>query len=157
MSAFSSLDSGASIYFAIKVAIWLIIPGSKNRASPKGTFLFAGMPEAIQLCITWWSLNDQGSWREGGGMLRKDLSPKPVYETLKKLIHEEWRTSLQGKTDNLGRFQFSGFYGLFSLTLQMENISKEAEFHLVKGKQNEFTYNLEYVRISPPTNLKFIR
>lgn len=95
------------------------------------------------VAITWWDLSDQGSWLNGGGMLRKDLSPKPVYETLKKLIHEEWRTSLQGKTDKSGRFQFSGFYGLYRVTLQIGNISKEAEFHLVKTKQNDFTYKLK--------------
>jgi len=27
--------------------------------------------------ITWWDFCDQGSWREGGGMLRKDLSHEP--------------------------------------------------------------------------------
>jgi hypothetical protein len=108
------------------------------------------------MAITWWDLSDQGSWLEGGGMLRNDLTPKPVYETLKELIHEEWHTSLQGKTDSSGRFQFSGFYGLYSLTLQVQNISKEVEFHLVNGKQNEFTYNLEYQGISPPTNLRTI-
>jgi hypothetical protein len=77
-------------------------------------------------------------------MLRKDLTPKPVYETLKKLIHKEWRTSLRGTTDISGHFQFSGFYGVYSVTLQMKNFSKGVEFHLVKGKQNEFTYKLEY-------------
>lgn len=29
--------------------------------------------------ITWWDLCDVGSWREGGGLLRKDLTPKPAY------------------------------------------------------------------------------
>ena len=107
--------------------------------------------------ITWWDLSDQGSWLEAGGMLRKDLTSKPVYESLKKLIHEEWRTSLSGTTDNLGRFQLSGFFGLYSVRLQINNISKEAVLQLGKGEKNEFTYNLDYARISPPTNVKLIR
>ena len=42
--------------------------------------------------ITWWDLCDQGSWLPGGGMLRADMSPKPVYEQLQRLIHDEWKT-----------------------------------------------------------------
>jgi len=34
---------------------------------------------------------------------------KPVYEQLKRLIHQEWETTLQGTTDRDGRFTFRGF------------------------------------------------
>ena len=44
--------------------------------------------------ITWWDLCDEGSWLEGGGLLRKDLSPKPSFFALKKLICEQWITQL---------------------------------------------------------------
>jgi GH35 family endo-1,4-beta-xylanase len=108
------------------------------------------------VAITWWDLSDQGSWLEGGGMLRGDLSPKPVYESLKKLIHEEWQTSLQGKTDHLGRFQFSGFYGLYKVNFQKNGASLEAEFHLNKNKQNYRTYEFQNKIISTPTNLRMI-
>ena len=53
--------------------------------------------------ITWWDLSDQHSWLKGGGMLRADMTPKPVYEQLKRLIHEEWTTRLAGTTDSTGR------------------------------------------------------
>jgi hypothetical protein len=89
-------------------------------------------------------------------MLRADLSPKPVHESLKKLIHEEWHTALQGKTDRSGDFQLSGYYGVYSVTLQITDISKEARFHLAKSNHNKLTYNLDQ-RIPPSTNLKFMR
>ncbi len=106
--------------------------------------------------ITWWDLCDQGSWRKNGGMLRSDLSPKPVYQTLKRIIHEEWHTRLQGKTDASGGFPFSGFYGLYRVTLELHGFSKEAEFHIVKGGQNDFTLKLEFKRISPPANVRIL-
>jgi hypothetical protein len=106
------------------------------------------------VAITWWDLSDQNSWLEGGGMLREDLSPKPVYDTLKKLIHEEWHTHLQGKTDDSGRFQFSGFYGLYRVTAQSDGFSKEVDFLLVKGKQNDFTLKFVYKIFSPPRNFR---
>ena len=30
--------------------------------------------------ITWWDLSDRYSWLKGGGMLRADMTPKPVYD-----------------------------------------------------------------------------
>jgi GH35 family endo-1,4-beta-xylanase len=65
--------------------------------------------------ITWWDLCDQGSWLPGGGMLRKDLSPKPVYGSLKKLIHQDWHTQAQGQSDEEGKFSFRGFAGEYSI------------------------------------------
>jgi hypothetical protein len=35
-------------------------------------------------------------------MLRADRSPKPVYEQLKRLIHEEWQTRVSDATDAFG-------------------------------------------------------
>jgi len=104
----------------------------------------------------WWDLCDQGSSRKNVGLLRSDLSPKPVYQTLKRIIHEEWHTRLQGKTDSSDRFPFSGFYGLYRATLELHGFSKEAEFHIVKGGQNDFTLKLEFKRISPPANVRIL-
>ena len=61
--------------------------------------------------ITWWDFCDDGAWLRGGGMLRADLSPKPVYERLRHLIQGQWKTQTSGKTDAAGRFAFRGFAG----------------------------------------------
>lgn len=108
------------------------------------------------MAITWWDLSDQGSWLQSGGMLRADLSPKPVYETLKKLIRKEWHTSLQGQTDSLGHFQFSGLYGVYRVTLRKNNLSKTALLHLTHGTENVITYELDQATIAPPAHLKTI-
>ena len=84
------------------------------------------------VAITWWDFSDQGSWREHGGMLRADMTPKPVYETMKRLIHEEWRTSLQGETGEDGRFTFSGFHGQYHIGTP----TRQASFHLTKNAPN---------------------
>jgi GH35 family endo-1,4-beta-xylanase len=65
--------------------------------------------------ITWWDLCDRRSWLKGGGMLRVDLTPKPVYNALKKLIHEEWHTQIEGKTDINGKIKFSAFAGDYEI------------------------------------------
>jgi endo-1,4-beta-xylanase len=68
--------------------------------------------------ITWWDLCDNGSWLKGGGMLRADLTPKPVYEALQRLIHTEWQTRVAGKTDADGKFTFRGFRGQYAVNVE---------------------------------------
>jgi GH35 family endo-1,4-beta-xylanase len=69
------------------------------------------------VAITWWDLSDAGSWLKGGGLLREDLTPKPVYTALHRLIHEEWKTRAVGVTDGRGRFPFRGSFGDFEATI----------------------------------------
>ncbi len=90
------------------------------------------------VAITWWDLCDNGSWLENGGMLRKDLSPKPVYDALMKLIHEEWTTRLSAKTDRSGRIGFAGFHGRYRVTAETNGVHAEGEYHLAKDRDNEF-------------------
>ena len=87
--------------------------------------------------ITWWDLSDQGSWLPGGGMLRADMSPKPVYEQLKRLIHEEWKTRLAATTDAGGRLAFRGFCGTYRLTLDLPGQKLERRFSLTKGMDKD--------------------
>ena len=72
------------------------------------------------VAISWWDLCDRGSWLEGGGLLREDLSPKPAYERLKALIWGEWQTSDEGKTDENGLFVFDGFYGKYDISISID-------------------------------------
>lgn len=87
--------------------------------------------------ITWWDLSDQGSWLPGGGMLRADMSPKPVYEQLKRLIHEEWKTALHTATDHDGRFSFRGFRGAYRLVIEAPQGKIEKTLHLVMSSPAE--------------------
>jgi len=92
--------------------------------------------------ITWWDLCDQGSWLPGGGMLRADMSPKLVYEQLRRLIHEEWRTSVTATTDNDGRFACRGFLGKYRLVVQMPDGKVEREVRLTKDRSPEIIVRL---------------
>ncbi len=87
--------------------------------------------------ITWWDLSDRGSWRVGGGMLRADMTPKPVYEQIKHLIHDEWTTRLAGMTDASGQFAFRGFQGTYRITAAAGGRTVTQPFTLTKGKARE--------------------
>ena len=92
--------------------------------------------------ITWWDLSDQGSWLPGGGMLRADLSPKPVYQRLRQLIHGEWKTRASGVTDAAGRFDFRGFLGMYRLVLDVHGRKVERQFQVAKDAGKEIVIAL---------------
>ena len=93
--------------------------------------------------ITWWDLCDAGSWLPGGGMLRKDLSPKPVYEALRKLIHEQWHTKVAAKTDANGEVSLRGFYGQYAIDAETANARARADVSLARGSDNRFVLQLK--------------
>ena len=79
--------------------------------------------------ITWWDLCDP-DWEAPTGLLRnKNRDPKPVYDALMKLIHDEWTTRLTAKTDRQGSITFRGYFGHYQLTIN----GITYEFDLKKG------------------------
>jgi GH35 family endo-1,4-beta-xylanase len=100
-----------------------------------------GHPAVV--AITWWDFCDRGSWQKGGGMLREDLSPKPVYEALLRLIQKEWHTKADGKTDKNGAFSFRGYYGLYRVSVKgTDDRATQTDFHISKDGRNRLTVAL---------------
>ncbi len=89
--------------------------------------------------ITWWDFSDLGAWQGApAGLLRKDMTPKPAYNRLMKLIHQEWWTREEIKTDFLGQASFRGFYGQYRLTVLREGTQVEKIVYLKRGQRNVF-------------------
>ncbi|MBN1138859.1 MAG: endo-1,4-beta-xylanase [Anaerolineae bacterium] len=62
--------------------------------------------------VTWWDFSDYASWQGApSGLLRVDMSPKPLYERLHQLAWEEWRTDVQATSDEGGRIRLRCFFG----------------------------------------------
>jgi len=68
--------------------------------------------------ITWWDFSDHGAWLGApAGLLRKDMSPKPAYDALLRLIKGEWWSGEQSlRTDARGRVDVEGFLGDYRMT-----------------------------------------
>lgn len=77
--------------------------------------------------ITWWDFADSYAWQGApAGLLRDDLSPKPAYERLRKLIREQWWTPKQTlTTDSQGRAQFQGMLGTYRVTVGEKTLTYE--------------------------------
>jgi hypothetical protein len=67
--------------------------------------------------ITWWDFSDRSAWLGApAGLLGKDMTPRPAYEVLLKLIKGEWWTGeVRATTDAAGRVSFRGFLGTYAV------------------------------------------
>lgn len=100
--------------------------------------------------IIYWNLADgyaafapQGDMSYGenyyhGALLHFDMTPKPAFRELKKLIHETWNTRLSLDSDEAGRMDMKGFYGEYEVILNVKDKNVNTKIHLEKGAKNEF-------------------
>ena len=82
--------------------------------------------------ITIWDFADGTSWTGRGGILREDLSPKPAYAALDRLLNVRWKTRVAGRTGSDGTLAFRGFYGGY--TARVKSTGVEYEFTLKAGQ-----------------------
>jgi endo-1,4-beta-xylanase len=93
--------------------------------------------------ITWWDLSDLNAWQGApAGLLRKDMTPKPAYEQLMRLIHKEWWTNAEATTNEQGEALIRGFYGQYLLTIESGAQTVQKLIHLEAGKDNIFEMRL---------------
>ena len=72
--------------------------------------------------VTWWDFADYHSWQGApAGFVRADMSPKPLYERLSRLIHSEWRTHVQTATGEDGKARCRGFFGQHQVTARLSS------------------------------------
>ncbi len=81
--------------------------------------------------IVWWNMVDgyaahaplgtnEGENRCGGGLMRFDMSEKPAYKVLDRLINKEWKTELEVKVSD-NEYKFRGFYGDYEIVVKDES------------------------------------
>ncbi len=63
--------------------------GEQRQAAELERFYRRLLAHPEVAAITWWDLSDHGAWQNApAGLLRKDMSPKPAYHTLARLVQE---------------------------------------------------------------------
>lgn len=106
--------------------------------------------------IIYWNLVDdtafvqsgaKHTWNENefkGGLLNKDLTAKPAYDTLRRLIQEEWKTpalTLEAVAD--APVWFRGFYGDYEAVIETAGGTCTRSIRLSKGSINHFILELK--------------
>lgn len=70
--------------------------------------------------LTWWDFSDYRAWQGApSGLIRKDMTPKPVYQRLLELIQNRWRTVETQATDENGRARFRGYRGGYWIVVKI--------------------------------------
>lgn len=97
---------------------WLTTPEGEQRQLEYGRKLFTVLfsHPAVE-AITWWDFSDRNSWAGApAGLLRKDMSPKPLYDWLVEAFHHTWSTDVTVQSDENGTVSLRGFYGEYEVT-----------------------------------------
>lgn len=124
---------------------WASTPEGEERQAENAerfyTLLFSH--PAVE-AIVWWDFSDQGAWQGApAGLLRSDMTPKPAYERLKRLIKGEWWTRLDAKVEQDGRVRFRGFYGDYRVTVEREGRRRSAEFPFRRDTRSPLAVTLK--------------
>ncbi len=85
--------------------------------------------------ITWWDLSDRNAWMNApAGLIRADMTPKPAYERLMRLIRRNWWTDYTGLTGWNGAVQTRAFYGDYTIRVDGPGIlPRETQINFRSG------------------------
>lgn len=97
---------------------WASTPEGEQRQLEYGRDLYTLLFSHPSVeAITWWDFSDLNSWTGApAGLLRKDMSPKPLYTWLMEAFHQTWSTDVVAKTDAAGVVKVQAFYGEYEVT-----------------------------------------
>jgi GH35 family endo-1,4-beta-xylanase len=107
--------------------------GEQRQAKQVAEFYRVLFSHPAVEAITWWDFTDQNAWQQApAGLVRADMTPKPAYNELKKLIKGKWWTQLETTTNAAGKAKFHGFYGQYEVTAQIGGQNLTGTFQLDK-------------------------
>ncbi len=98
---------------------WASTPeGEQRQAEEVAQFYTILFSHPAVQAITWWDFSDQGAWQQApAGLVRADMTPKPAYDALMKLIKGEWWTRAEARVSHPGAAKFHGFYGDYKVSV----------------------------------------
>ena len=127
---------------------WTTTPeGEKRQAKQVAEFYRVLFSHPAVEAITWWDFTDQNAWqRAPAGLIREDMTPKPAYYELERLIKGHWWTQAQTITDAGGTARFRGFLGDYEVGAQVYGKKLTGTFRLDKSEKKTIEVKLESAR-----------
>ncbi|MFC1537834.1 endo-1,4-beta-xylanase [Candidatus Latescibacterota bacterium] len=107
--------------------------GEKRQAQDVVRFYTTLFSHPAVEAITWWDFSDDRSWMNApSGFLRADMTPKPAYIELKRLVKEKWWTRTTAPVLSDGISKMHGFYGQYDVTVNVEGKELAGNFSFDK-------------------------
>ncbi len=107
--------------------------GEKRQAQQVSEFYRVLFSHPAVEAITWWDFTDQNAWqRAPAGLVRADMTPKPAYEELEKLIKGKWWTQTETTIKAAGIARFRGFFGQYEVAARIDGQKLTGTFQLDK-------------------------
>jgi endo-1,4-beta-xylanase len=128
ITEFSPSSNGKSISHSPVQGMW----DEAAQADFAAQFYTVCFSHPAVAAITWWDLSDTASWIPGAGLLGTDLTPKPAYIALKKLIWTDWCTRITEKTRLDGSISMKGFYGSYAVRASVNGKSVGGRFQILR-------------------------
>lgn len=125
---------------------WVTTPeGEEYQAKEVVRFYTMLFSHPAVEAITWWDFSDFRAWQGApAGLVRLDMSPKPAYTELYKLIKQKWWSDETLTTDSQGRATARVFAGDFDISVQAAGFSEAKKGVKVEWrKPNEFVVVVE--------------
>ena len=114
----AAASSGLPVYVT-QTAILGRLEDEAEQAEAVRHFYTAALAHPKVAGITWWDLSDRFAARNApAGLVRADLTVKPAYKTLDRLINHLWRTDAAGHTGADGRIGVRAFFGTYKITVR---------------------------------------
>lgn len=89
--------------------------------------------------ITTWGLDDGRAWLPGIGLIDKNGRQKAAYRELDRLINSEWKTRINARSDNDGKYDLRGFFGNYEVTATTRSGKVvRSRFVLAQGSSNDW-------------------
>jgi endo-1,4-beta-xylanase len=137
-----NLDAAASAGLPVHVTGVAVVGGPEDEAEQAEAvrhFYTAAFAYPKVESITWWDLSDRFALRNApAGLLKADLSAKPAYKVLERLINHLWRTDAAGRTGPDGRIGVRAFFGTYRITVRQGARKATAEVHLGREGASAF-------------------
>jgi endo-1,4-beta-xylanase len=123
--------------FRWKPVTWATTPEGEARQAAEAVRVYRqafAHPAVAGVC--WWdALDERACLGMTTGLLRADLTPKPAYEAVRRLIREEWSSRSTLTAGPGGEANLSGFAGAYRLSAEIDGRRLTATVELTDDQQ----------------------
>jgi len=124
---------------------WQTTPeGEKRQAQQVAEFYRVLFSHPAVEAITWWDFTDQDAWqRAPAGLVRADMTPKPAYQELQRLIKGAWWTQTEAEVNAAGQVRFRGFFGQYKVSAKLGERELTGSFNFDRSTKETIEVQLK--------------